>query len=69
MLRGRKAVRADHRLRTDKEAIRTQSAILYKKQPRSVVAFNHNRVLVRMIFSRTKTRFAREARKVTRGMQ
>jgi hypothetical protein len=30
MLRGRKAVRADRRLRTDEKHIRTQSAILYK---------------------------------------
>jgi len=30
MLRGREAVRADHRLRTDEKAIRTQSVILYK---------------------------------------
>ena len=30
MLRGREAVRADRRLRTDEKAIRAQSAILYK---------------------------------------
>jgi hypothetical protein len=30
MLRGREAVRADRRLRTDEKHIRTQSAILYK---------------------------------------
>jgi len=30
ILRGRKTVRADHRLRTDEKHIRTQSAILYK---------------------------------------
>jgi hypothetical protein len=29
MLRGRKAVRADRRLRTDEKRIRAQSAILY----------------------------------------
>jgi len=32
MLRGREAVRADHRLRTDDKAIRAQSTISYKNQ-------------------------------------
>ena len=34
MLRGREAVRADRRLRTDEKAIRAQSAILNKNNPK-----------------------------------
>ena len=33
-LRGRRPVRADHRLRTDEKRVRTQSAILYKGKPK-----------------------------------
>ena len=35
ILRGRRPVRADRRLRTDGEAVRTQSAILYERNPKS----------------------------------
>jgi hypothetical protein len=42
MLRGPEAVRADRRLRTDEEAIRAQSAILYN--PRAAFGVNQNRV-------------------------
>ena len=35
ILRGRRPVRADRRLRTDDEAVRTQSAILYESNPKS----------------------------------
>jgi hypothetical protein len=35
MLRGRKTVRADRRLRTDEKRIRAQSAILCKSKPQS----------------------------------
>jgi len=42
ILRGRKAVRADRRLRADEKHIRTQSAILYNS-PRTVLVFNNNR--------------------------
>ena len=35
ILRGRRPVRADHRLCADDEAVRTQSAILYKSKPDS----------------------------------
>jgi hypothetical protein len=31
-------------LRTDEKHVRTQSAILHKNQPQTVVAFIHNRV-------------------------
>jgi hypothetical protein len=41
-LRGREAVRADRRLRTDEKHIRTQSAILYN--PKTAFAFIQNRV-------------------------
>lgn len=34
-LRGRRPIRADRRLRTDDGAVRTQSAILYKSNPKS----------------------------------
>jgi hypothetical protein len=37
MLRGRKAVRADPRLRTDEKAIRAQSGILNKNNPKSLL--------------------------------
>jgi hypothetical protein len=53
ILRGRKAVRADRRLRTDEKAIRAQSAILYESPMPSlfltITAFS-----VRMIFIRTE---------------
>ena len=54
MLRGRKTVRADHRLRTDDEPIRTQSAILYKSKPKPLLLLFITVHLVRMVFIRTK---------------
>jgi hypothetical protein len=64
MLRGREAVRADRRLRTDDEPIRAQSMILYKDNPKllllSITAFS-----VRMRFlSVRKTRLARDSAQV-----
>jgi hypothetical protein len=53
-LRGRKAVRADRRLRTDDEPIRTQSAILYKDNPKLLLLLSITVFLVRMVFIRTK---------------
>jgi hypothetical protein len=51
MLRGRETVRADHRLRTDGKAIRTQSAISYKNPTLSllltVTAFSVRMLLIR----------------------
>jgi len=43
ILRGRKAVRADRRLRTDEKRIRAQSTILCKCHPKSPLGFIHNR--------------------------
>ena len=54
MLRGRNAVRADRRLRTDDKAIRTQSAILYKDNPKPSLSLFITVFLVRMLFIRTK---------------
>ena len=54
MLRGRKTVRADHRLRTDEEAIRVQSAILYKNYPKPLSVLSKTLFLVRMVFIRSK---------------
>jgi len=54
VLRGREAVRADHRLRTDDEPIRTQSAILYKSKPKPLSLLFITVHLVRMAFIRTK---------------
>jgi len=51
MLRGREAVRADHRLRTDEKAIRTQSVISYENLTSSllltVTAFSARMLLIR----------------------
>jgi len=44
MLRGREAVRADRRLRTDEKRIRAQSTILYKTPALSL--FFRNRAFV-----------------------
>jgi hypothetical protein len=44
ILRGRKAVRADRRLRTDEKRIRAQSTILGKCQLKSPLGFFQNRV-------------------------
>jgi hypothetical protein len=62
-LRGREAVRADRRLRTDEKHIRAQSAILYKTPtPRLVLTITV--FSVRMRFSSVqKIRLARAARK------
>jgi hypothetical protein len=46
LLRGRRPVRADHRLRTDEKHIRAPSAIWYKTNPQAVLVFNHNRVFL-----------------------
>jgi hypothetical protein len=54
LLRGRKTVRADRRLRTDDEPIRTQSAILYKNNPKPFLLLTITVFLVRMVFIRTK---------------
>jgi len=54
LLRGRKAVRADHRLRTDEKAIRAQSAILYKNNPKPLLLLSITMFLVRMVSIRTK---------------
>jgi hypothetical protein len=50
MLRGRKTVRADRRLRTDEKHIRAQSTILDKIQSQTVVAFIHNPVFRADVF-------------------
>ena len=61
MLRGRKAVRADRRSRTDEKHIRTQSTILYNPNPFLLVCITV--FSVRMRFSSVqKTRLARAAR-------
>jgi hypothetical protein len=54
MLRGRKSVRADRRLRTDDEPIRTQSAILDKNNPTLVLFFSITVFPVRIVFIRTR---------------
>jgi len=54
LLRGRKAVRADHRLRTDEKTIRAQSAILYKNNPKLLLLLSITMFLVRMVSIRTK---------------
>jgi hypothetical protein len=47
-LRGRKAARADRRLRTDEKLIRAQSAILYKIHPKPPLLLSITVFLVRM---------------------
>jgi hypothetical protein len=55
MLRGREAVRADRRLRTDEKHIRAQSAIL-NKTPNAVFGVNHNRAFCTdVLFIRTES--------------
>jgi hypothetical protein len=62
-LRGRRPVRADRRLRADEKRIRTQSAILYKSNPKPLLLLSITVFLVRMCFlSVPKTRLARAAR-------
>jgi len=64
MLRGRKTVRADRRLRTDDEPIRTQSTIVYKNNPKPQLLFSITVFSIRMRFSSVwKTRLARAARR------
>jgi hypothetical protein len=64
MLRGREAVRADRRLRTDEKHIRTQSAILYKSNPKLMLLLSITVFLIRICLSSiSKTRLARAARK------
>ena len=59
MLRGREAVRADRRLRTDEKRIRAQSAILYKI-PTPGLVLTETVFSARMRFSSArKTRLAR----------
>jgi hypothetical protein len=53
-LRGRKAVRADRRLRTDEKAIRAQATILHKNNPKSALVLNLTGFSVRMFFIRTE---------------
>ncbi|MBK5103976.1 MAG: hypothetical protein JJE42_06990 [Burkholderiales bacterium] len=62
VLRGRRPVRADHRLHTDEKRVRAQSAILIKNPSKSV-GLSITVFLVRMRFSSVpKTRSARAAR-------
>jgi len=62
ILRGRRPVRADRRLRADEKHIRTQSAILIKA-PRASLGLSITVFSVRMGFSSVrKTRLARGAR-------
>jgi len=50
-LRGRRTVRADHRLRADEKHIRTQSVILDKSNPKPPLPLSITMFLVRMRFS------------------
>jgi hypothetical protein len=60
ILRGRKTVRADHRLGTDEKHIRAQSTILYKSNPKLSLFLFITVFSVRMRFSSArKTRLAR----------
>jgi hypothetical protein len=64
LLRGRETVRADRRLRTDEKHIRTQSAILYKDNPKPLLLFFITVLSVWMRFSSIqKARLARAARR------
>jgi len=64
-LRGRRPVRADHRLRVDEKHIRAQAAILDKNHPKPPLFLFITVFSVRMRFlSVQKTRLARAARKV-----
>jgi hypothetical protein len=53
-LRGRETVRADHRLRADEDHIRTQSAILYKNNPKPLLLLTITAFSVRMRRIRTE---------------
>jgi len=53
ILRGRKTVRADRRLRTDEKTIRAQSTILYKN-PTPSLLLTLPEFSVRMLFIRTE---------------
>jgi hypothetical protein len=69
-LRGRKAVRADRRLRTDEKRIRAQSAILYEIHPKPSLLLSITVFLVRMVSIRTKnTVGARERAMAVLGMR
>jgi hypothetical protein len=60
MLRGRDAVRADRRLRTDeKPSVRNRRSDI---KPQAVLAVNNNRVFGTAALSVPKTRLARAAR-------
>jgi hypothetical protein len=54
MLRGREAVRADRRLRTDEKRIRAQSTISYKRNPKPSLFLSITAFSVRMVFIRTE---------------
>jgi len=65
ILRGRKTVRADRRLRTDEEAVRAQSTIFYKSNPKLPLFLCITMFSVRMRFSSAqKTRLARASAQV-----
>jgi hypothetical protein len=49
-LRGRKAVRADRRLRTDEKTIRAQATISHKNNPKSGLVLTITGFSVRMFF-------------------
>jgi hypothetical protein len=53
-LRGRRPVRADHRLRTDEKHVRAQSAILYKSNPTPYLFLNTTAFPGRMAFIRAE---------------
>jgi hypothetical protein len=70
LLRGREAVRADHRLRTDEKHIRAQSTILDKSKPKPLLPLSGTVFLVRMVSIRTKnTVGARERAMAALGMR
>ena len=67
MLRGRFPVRADHRLRTDEEAIRTQSAISYKT-PEPFLVLIKTVLSARMPFIRAESTVGARSAQRRRGM-
>jgi hypothetical protein len=54
MLRGREAVRADHRLRTDEKHIRAQSTILDKSHPKPLLLLFITVFFARIRFSSSR---------------
>jgi hypothetical protein len=70
ILRERKTVRADPRLRTDEKPVRAQSTISYKNKPKPSLFLPITAFSVRMRFSSVlKTWLARAARNSFRGLQ